>query len=311
MGNISFSFVMPAYKAQFLHKAIESILNQTYRHFELIVVDDKSPDNLKEIVDVFTDDRIVFKSNSKNIGGEDLIKNWNHCIRFAKNDYIILATDDDMYEPDFLSDATKLIEKYPNVDLIRSGVKRIDENENVLDIEFPLKEYMTAREFVLFYAKGGTISCISNYIFKRIALEKAGGFIFLPRAHYSDDATALALSINGVACIATNDTSFRVSAINLSNRTDISIVKDQLNATEQYMTWYRKHIVFLNTQHNDFFQRACYGGYKARYIGMIANLTTKIPISRIFLTFHLILKNKHLFRKEKYNLLANYLISKL
>ena len=66
---------MPAYKSQFLHKAIESILNQTYRHFELIVVDDKSPDNLKEIVDDFTDDRIVYKSNSKNIGGKDLIKN--------------------------------------------------------------------------------------------------------------------------------------------------------------------------------------------------------------------------------------------
>ena len=311
MNDISFSFVMPAYKSQFLHKAIESILNQTYRHFELIVVDDKSPDNLKEIVDDFTDDRIVYKSNSKNIGGKDLIKNWNHCIRFANNNYIILATDDDTYEPDFLSDATKLIEKYPNVDLIRSGVKKIDENENILDIEFPLKEYMTAREFVLFYAKGGTISCISNYIFKRKALVKAGGFISLPKAHYSDDATALALSTNGVACIATNNTSFRVSAINLSNRTDISVVKDQLNATEQYMTWYRKHIAILDTQHNDYFQRACYGGYKARYIGMIANLTTKIPISKLFLTFRVILNNKHLFRKEKYNLLAYYLISKL
>ena len=180
-NNITFSFVMPAYKRQYLYKAIDSIIKQCYQYFELIIVDDKSPEKLEEVVQKFHDQRIRFEVNKTNIGGMDLVVNWNHCIRFAKNDYIILATDDDMFEPDFLLNAVKLIEKYPNVDIIRSGVKKIDENEKMLDIEFPLKEYMTAREFVLFYAKGGTISCVSNYIFKRAALEGIGGFISLPK----------------------------------------------------------------------------------------------------------------------------------
>ena len=101
--------------------------------------------------------------------------NWNHCIHFAKNDYLILATDDDFYEPVYLSEAVRLIEKYPNTNLIRSGVKKIDENDKLLDIELPLKEYMLCWEFALCWAKDHMISCVSNYIFQKDALLSKGG----------------------------------------------------------------------------------------------------------------------------------------
>ena len=234
-NNVAFSFVMPAYKKQFLYKAINSILKQSYRNFELIIVNDASPEDLESVVTQFQDHRIHYEVNSKNIGGNNLVTNWNHCIQFAHNDYVILATDDDEFEPEFLQGALDLIDKYPEVDLIRSGVKKIDENGKILDIEFTLKEYMTAREFTLFYAKGGTISCISNYIFRKAALDKNNGFISFPRAHYSDDATALALARNGVACIHMNNFRFRVSRINLSNLNNLEIVKEQLEATISYM----------------------------------------------------------------------------
>ena len=309
--TFSFSFVMPAFKSRFLYKAIDSILKQSYSIFELIIVNDASPDNIKDIICHFHDKRIRYEENKENIGGKDLVSNWNHCIKYAQNDYIILATDDDIFEPSFLSEAIKLIEMYPNVDLIRSGVKKIDENENVLDIEFPHKKFVTAREFMLLYAKGETISCISNYIFKRIALERNHGFISFPKAHYSDDATALALSTNGVACMAGNYFNFRVSSINLSNRSELPLVKEQLKATELYMEWYQNHIRILNTNPNDFFERACYGGYKARYITMIDNLISKYPLSRIHIVIQVVFKNKHLFRKEKLKLFSSYLINRL
>lgn len=309
--TISFSFVMPAYKSHFLSIAIESILKQTYSVFELIIINDASPDNLKETVVQFQDKRIRYETNQTNIGGKDLVANWNHCIQFAQYDYIILATDDDMFEPEFLQEAAKLIEKYPEADIIRSGVKKIDEKGKVLDIEFPLKEYMTNREFTLQYAKGGMISCVSNYIYRKNALYKIGGFISFPRAHYSDDATALALSLNGVACMNTNNFNFRVSSINLSNRNDYIIVKEQLKATEQYMGWYLRLVKELDTNPGDYFERACYGGFKLRYISMISVLTSKIPISKIYIAFQIIFKNKYLFKKEKYKLFSNYLIEHL
>lgn len=309
--ELSFSFIMPAYKATFLHKAICSILNQTYSNFELIIINDASPEDIKGTVEQFHDKRIKYEVNETNIGGHDLVANWNHCIQFAQKEYVILATDDDMFESSFLSDAVSLIHKYPNTDLIRSGVKKIDEKEQILDREFPLQEFMTSREFTLFYAKGGTISCVSNYIFRKGALLAIGGFISLPKAHYSDDATALAMSSKGVACMANNNFNFRVSTINLSNRTDLEVVKEQLKASELYMAWYIQHVKQLDINPGDFYVRACYGGYKIRYNAMIGNLVSKIPLQKIFLAIKRIFANKYLFTKEKCKLFVNYLIDKL
>lgn len=309
MKQPSFSFVMPAFKAKFLPKAINSILNQDYYNFELTIVNDASPENIEGIAKGFQDERIQYKENKTNIGGKDLVKNWDLCVSFAQNDYIILATDDDIFEPCFLSNATRLIEKYPDVDIIRSGVEKIDEHDNMIDFEFPLKEFLTAKEFMLFYAKGGTISCVSNYIIKKTALDRIGGFIAFPRAHYSDDATALALSKNGIACMPTNSFKFRVSNINLSNRRDFVIVKEQLKATEQYMGWYINHIKEIGINSGSFYEKACYGGYKSRYLTMIENLTSKIPFTKIHIVIQYIIHNKYMFGKEKIKLLFSYLIN--
>jgi glycosyltransferase involved in cell wall biosynthesis len=309
-NNIMFSFVMPAYKSQFIGKAIDSILKQTFREFELIIVNDASPENLIAEIKQFNDNRIRYEENEKNIGGHDLVANWNHCIEYARNEYIILAADDDIFEPNFLEDAVALIKKYPHVDIFRSGVKKINEQDNILDMEFPLKEYMTCREFTLYYAKGGTISCVSNYIIRKEALSKIGGFISFPKAHYSDDATALALISNGIACMANNNFSFRVSSINLSNRNDLTIAKEQLKATDLYMEWYLCHVEKLDTVPHDFFRKACYGYFKIRYIWMIDNLISKFPMTKIFFIIRYISSNKHLFKKEKCKLLFSYIINK-
>ena len=309
--NTAFSFVMPAYKKRFLYKAIDSILKQNYQDFELVIVNDASPEGLEDVIQQFHDERIRYEINQINIGRHDLIANWNHCIQFAKNEYVILASDDDMFETDFLSKASKLICKYPKVDIIRSGVKKIDEHDNILDYEFPMKEYMTSREYTLSYAKGRTISCVSNYVFKKEVLYNLGGFISFPHAHYSDDATVLALTHNGIACISTNEMNFRMSKTNLSNSYDLKIVKDQLIATELYLEWFLHHAKNLDKIPNDFFYRACYGGVKARYLTMIDNLLSKIPLHKIHYVIQYIVCNKHMFKKEKCKILFSYFINRL
>ncbi len=310
-GSVSFSFVMPAFKAKYLHMSIESIINQSYRDFELIVVNDASPEDIMSIVDSFPDRRIIYKENASNLGGTDLVANWNHCITFAHNDYIVLATDDDTFEPDFLLEATQLIEKYPDVHLIRSGVKKIGEQGQVLDIEFPLKEYLNSREFTLCWAKGYTISCVSNYIFKRETLIDRKGFISFPHAHFSDDATALAMSNLGVACIPKNCMNFRVSNINLSNQGDYKVAIQQIKATDQFMSWFLAHVAKLDTNKGDFFERACYGGCKNRYMTLLEKLLTKIPARKFYMTIRLLYSLKHLFKNEKLKLISTYLIDKL
>ena len=120
-----FSFVLPAYKSEYLQVAIDSILQQTYIDFELIIVDDASPYHLESIVNQYNDNRIVFHRNKNNIGGKNLVSNWNKCIKYAKGEYVILASDDDIYSPFFLQQVDERIKDYPDVDIIRSRVNRI------------------------------------------------------------------------------------------------------------------------------------------------------------------------------------------
>ncbi|WP_201286830.1 glycosyltransferase family 2 protein [Klebsiella pneumoniae] len=77
MSDIKFSIGIPAYKAKYLYNCIESILNQTYTNFELIIVNDASPEDLDTLVSRFNDERIIYSTNEKNYGAEEVIGNWN------------------------------------------------------------------------------------------------------------------------------------------------------------------------------------------------------------------------------------------
>ena len=67
MYNKLISFVLPAYKTMFLCKAIESIIKQTYKNWELIIVDDASPEAISEIVSRYSDIRIHYSRNKYNV----------------------------------------------------------------------------------------------------------------------------------------------------------------------------------------------------------------------------------------------------
>lgn len=64
---MKYQFILPAYKQTYL-KSTESILSQTYRNFEVIVIDDASPEDLKSVCNDFTDTRLHYYKNKVNIG---------------------------------------------------------------------------------------------------------------------------------------------------------------------------------------------------------------------------------------------------
>ena len=63
-----FSILIPAYKSKYLKECIHSILAQTYSNYEIIIVDDASPEDLKTIVNGFVDGRVHYYRNEKNYG---------------------------------------------------------------------------------------------------------------------------------------------------------------------------------------------------------------------------------------------------
>lgn len=216
---VTISFIMPAYKAAYIRKAIESIIAQTVPDWELVVVDDCSPENLEEIVKEFKDPRIRYERNSKNLGGHDLVEQWNHSISFAHGDWIVLAGDDDMYDPRFAERIIDLASKYPTVNLIRSRVEQIGEKGEHLGDDGKPEEFEAKEKFFEDYLDAKAFTCIGNYAFRRCKLAEIGGFFELPCAFGSDIVTPILMSDKGVAGTEEMLFKFRISSIHLSSNT--------------------------------------------------------------------------------------------
>lgn len=231
------SFILPAWKSQYLAQAISSIEEQTCPDWELVVVDDCSPEPLEEIVASFEDARIRYVRNEKNLGGENLVRQWNHSITFAKGDYIVLAADDDLYKPAFCEEIVRLAGKYPQVDLIHASVEQIDENGEHLWDDSILPEFTSKYEYLNWWLTGRSFTCIGNFAFRRSALLAAGGFLDFPCAFGSDIATPILLSQNGVANTREMLFCFRQSTQHLS--ADRSRFKEKLEAISQLSEFLR------------------------------------------------------------------------
>lgn len=115
------SILMPVYKtAPYLSEAMDSMLCQTFKDFELIVLDDYSPDNAEEILDSYDDPRIVRYKGEKNAGLSNVL---NVGIGMARGKYIARMDSDDISLPQRLQVQVDYLEKHPDVDLVSVGMR--------------------------------------------------------------------------------------------------------------------------------------------------------------------------------------------
>lgn len=243
LETIKYSFILPAYKAKFLKEAIDSILGQTYTEFELIIVNDASPEDLDAIVNGYIDKRIVYYKNETNIGGSDLIAQWNLCLAHAKGEYVVLASDDDIYSPEYLENMDILIKKYPQVNVFRPRVKRIDRKGKILNIDGYAGEHLSQLEYFYLWSIGNINSGIPFFIFKRSSLIAIGGFVNYPLAWFSDDATVMKLADNGIAIC--NKTLFTFRLANESISTAHNSRKSLVSKYRATKAFYDEHIEFI------------------------------------------------------------------
>ena len=232
---MKYSFVLPAFKAKYFRDAINSILRQKYQDFELIIVNDASPEDLDTIVESYSDDRIKYYKNPENIGGRDLVKHWNYCISLCNSEYVILASDDDIYDPDYLLEMDRLVQKYPQVNVFKSRVQYINELGELIGIDGYINEFNTQIEFVHSWLRVWIGSGIPFYLFKRSHLLKMGGFIHYPMAWFSDDATVFNLISDGIASSSKVLFSFRMSGHNISSKKNSKkVLVSKILATDKF-----------------------------------------------------------------------------
>lgn len=120
--DIEVSVIMSVYntKEEYLRKAIESILNQTFKKYEFIIINDCSDEKTTEILEGYQDERIVLVKNDKNLG---LTASLNIGLARAKGRYIARMDSDDISYVDRFKSQYNYMEQHPDVDVLGGWVK--------------------------------------------------------------------------------------------------------------------------------------------------------------------------------------------
>jgi glycosyltransferase involved in cell wall biosynthesis len=125
------SVCIPAYQAErYIASTIESVLAQTYLDWELILLDDASPDGTFEIARRYgSDPRIHLDRNEQNLGP---VANWNHVVATARGRYVKVLCSDDLLYPSCLERQVDALEAAPRAGLVASRRDIIDEDGEVV-----------------------------------------------------------------------------------------------------------------------------------------------------------------------------------
>jgi len=197
---VKYSICIPAYKSKYLKDCINSILQQSLDNLELIILNDCSPEPVEEIVSQFEDSRITYVKNSSNVGSLNLVDNWNKCLSLAQGEYIMIMGDDDLLEPDYLEEFSKLIQTYPHLDVYHCRSKIIDDDGHTLMLTPACPSYERVYDSIWHRLRQYRSNYISDYLYRRASLLERGGFYYLPLAWGSDDITAfIASAEKGIA----------------------------------------------------------------------------------------------------------------
>ncbi len=211
------SIAIPAFKGKFLKESIESVLNQTYDDFELIIVDDQSPHHLEDLIGEFSDKRIKYYKNITNQGAQDPSKNWNVCLQYARGEFFCLLCDDDMYEPTFIQEMVNLAEDYPKCNVFRARAKIIDTLGNTIDLYPSSPQWESCAEYIWHNGRKLRKQTISEWMLRTDYVKKCGGYTNLPYAWGSDYISIYRFSLDGGIVSTTKPlVAYRRSEINIS-----------------------------------------------------------------------------------------------
>lgn len=131
--EIDISVVVPIYNVEkYLHKCIDSILNQTFKNFEVILVNDGATDNCPQIANEYAEKYpdIITTVHKKNGGLGDAR---NYGIDYTKGKYLLFIDSDDYIAPDMLETLYGNVEKF-NSDIVICGFQSVTESGNILSV---------------------------------------------------------------------------------------------------------------------------------------------------------------------------------
>ncbi|NNV07975.1 glycosyltransferase [Geobacillus sp. MMMUD3] len=178
MINPIVSVVMPVYNAlPWINESINSILNQTFENFELIIIDDGSVDGTREFLKNINDSRIVRYFFSENRG---IVSALNKGISLAKGKYIARMDSDDISSPIRLEQQVEFLEENPSCHLVATNIESFTHESTIPkeELERYQKWYNNAHthEEICLTLPIGNCLCHPSVMFRKDSFYKIGGY---------------------------------------------------------------------------------------------------------------------------------------
>jgi glycosyltransferase involved in cell wall biosynthesis len=206
---------MACYNAEkFLKESILSVINQSFKNWELIIVDDNSSDRSLEIAKFFenNDNRIFVYSSPQNLGPGSAR---NFAIEKSKGVWLAILDADDVFFPEKLEKQVAIISVNPSSVLIGSGVVSIDEFGNIISsYRYPIRSSSLKSNLKRFRA----FPPHSSLMYFSNSVKELGGFnnVFSPSEDY--DLWLRLLDKGDFCCVNDYLTKYRIHSSNISNK---------------------------------------------------------------------------------------------
>ena len=263
---MTFSVLIPAFKKRFLKECIDSILCQSYDDFEIVIVNDASPEDLDEVIENYSDGRIRYFKNEKNDGAVNLVNNWNRCLQYSSGKYVLCIGDDDKLAPDCLANYANHIAENPNMDVFHTRLGYINEKSEIIDLQEERPEQETALSMIWHFFLKGRRQVLGEWLFRAAPLKEQGGFFKLPCGWDSDNITAFRTAKErGVVNMRYVGFYYRMTNLSVSSQKSYAFEKvEAYNLAEQWYNLFLQDIP--NNEIDTYYRNAILQSLTARML---------------------------------------------
>jgi glycosyltransferase involved in cell wall biosynthesis len=245
VANQKLAVIIPAFKSDFLARTLESLVRQTDQRFNIYVCDDASPADIHSITRSVLGERPhTYTRFENNLGGASIARHWDRCVALVREPWIWLFSDDDLMDAGCVEAFHRFLETEGEVtDLLRFDGWIVDEHDRIIEA-FPLNfDGESWLEFAYGRLMGWRSSFMQQLVFRRRALEEAGGFLDLPLGWSTDDAAIIAMGRRRpLRRVPGARIYWRRSRKNLAPDRSLKVRKNKLRAICLFLRWLQSQL---------------------------------------------------------------------
>ncbi|NQT30024.1 MAG: glycosyltransferase [Candidatus Saganbacteria bacterium] len=284
MSKPKVSVCIPVYNTEkYIGESVNSILNQSYKDFEFVIVDNCSTDATFEILESIKDPRIKLYRNDKNIGSP---QNWNRCLELATSEYIALYHADDIYSPTILEEEVKLMDKHHEVGVVFAFVEYLNQSGRHYDDpklpdifdEINIYDFNTTLNLMM---KHACFFVCPTAMFRKDIIDSVGGFDYRGYKFTFDlDMWLRIAEKSKIGLINKNLIKYRLHATQNSLNFLPVIHLEHYKTIDKYIklanfrNWFNRNF-FIYTKAKLSKQEACYLGWRKKMRDILSGAKSK------------------------------------